>query len=193
MPTSRCRCGTAAGLNGPCIFCTAGRGNCNGVVPGDSAAGRCDPDRTQRGVAGCGGCGDDCAGVAGHVHSKPGRVGRRVFGAEPAGRASVLGTGLPGGRKRKCHRPGRLFLAEKRKICFSSSTAPECGDGVVTRVTVQLGDLAVAADFAGPQAEFEGLDQINIKLPRALAGKGEVSVRAEVDGLRSNSGWLTFR
>ena len=61
------------------------------------------------------------------------------------------------------------------------------------RVTVQLGDLAVAADFAGPQAEFEGLDQINIKLPRALAGKGEVSVRAEVDGLWSNGGSLTFR
>ena len=61
------------------------------------------------------------------------------------------------------------------------------------QVTVQLRDLAVVADFAGPQAEFEGLDQINIELPRALAGKGEVSVRAEVDGLRSNSGSLTFR
>ena len=59
--------------------------------------------------------------------------------------------------------------------------------------TVQLGDVAVVADFVGPQSEFEGLDQINIKLPRALAGKGEVSVSAEVDGLRSNSGSLTFR
>jgi uncharacterized protein (TIGR03437 family) len=60
-------------------------------------------------------------------------------------------------------------------------------------VTVQLGDVAVVADFAGPQLEFEGLDQINIKLPRTLAGKGEVSVTAEVDGLRSNNVSLTFR
>jgi hypothetical protein len=47
------------------------------------------------------------------------------------------------------------------------------------RVTVQLGDLAVVA--------------VNIKLPRTLAGKGDVNVRVEVDGLRSSSGSLTFR
>jgi uncharacterized protein (TIGR03437 family) len=61
------------------------------------------------------------------------------------------------------------------------------------RVTVQLGDLAVVADFAGAQLEFEGLDQVNIKLPGTLAGKGDVSVSVEVDGSRSNSGSLTFR
>ncbi len=61
------------------------------------------------------------------------------------------------------------------------------------RVTVQLGDLAVVADFVGPQLEFEGLDQINIKLPRTLAGKGDVSINVEVDGLRSNTGSVTFR
>ena len=58
---------------------------------------------------------------------------------------------------------------------------------------VQIGDFGLAAEYAGPQQQYEGLDQLNIKLPTALAGKGSVTVSAEVDGLRSNIGSLTFR
>ena len=60
-------------------------------------------------------------------------------------------------------------------------------------VIVQIGDFGLAAEYAGPQQQYEGLDQLNIKLPTALAGKGSVTVSAEVDGLRSNIGSLTFR
>jgi uncharacterized protein (TIGR03437 family) len=37
-------------------------------------------------------------------------------------------------------------------------------------VKVVIGDIEVAAEYAGPQGEFAGLDQVNIRLPRSLAG-----------------------
>jgi N-acyl-D-amino-acid deacylase len=60
-------------------------------------------------------------------------------------------------------------------------------------VIVHFGGMPVAADYAGPQLEFEGLDQINVKLPGTLAGRGDVGISVSVDGLRSNTGSLTFR
>jgi uncharacterized protein (TIGR03437 family) len=60
-------------------------------------------------------------------------------------------------------------------------------------VTVRFGDLAVIADYAGPQMEYDGLDQINVKLPAALAGKGDVPVSVDVAGLLSNTSRLTFQ
>ena len=60
-------------------------------------------------------------------------------------------------------------------------------------VTVQLGSLTLAADYAGPQLQYEGLDQINIKLPRTLAGTGNVSISVKVDGSSSNTASVTFR
>ena len=60
-------------------------------------------------------------------------------------------------------------------------------------VTVHLGDFAVGAEFAGPQPQYEGLDQLNVRLPMALAGQGSVKVSVDVEGLLSNVGSLTFR
>ncbi len=62
-----------------------------------------------------------------------------------------------------------------------------------TPVTVNFGDLPVPADYAGPQLQFEGLDQINVKLPRALAAKGDVLVTLTVDTQRTNPVTLTFQ
>lgn len=41
--------------------------------------------------------------------------------------------------------------------------------------------------FAGPQGGFVGLDQANIRLNRALAGRGEVEVKLTLDGKTSNT------
>jgi uncharacterized protein (TIGR03437 family) len=60
-------------------------------------------------------------------------------------------------------------------------------------VTVHLGERTFAASYAGPQLQFEGLDQINVTLPRALAGAGDVGIRVEADGSVSNSVWVRFR
>jgi uncharacterized protein (TIGR03437 family) len=60
-------------------------------------------------------------------------------------------------------------------------------------VTVHIGDFAVGAEYAGPQPQYEGLDQLNVRPPPALAGKGSVNVSVNVDGLLSNLGSLSFR
>ncbi|GEM_PF-1332471 len=43
-------------------------------------------------------------------------------------------------------------------------------------VTARIGGAKAEVLFAGPQGELAGLDQINIRLPRSLAGRGEVDV-----------------
>ena len=40
--------------------------------------------------------------------------------------------------------------------------------------------------YAGAQGDFTGLDQVNLRLPRSLAGRGEVDVVANVDGVPAN-------
>lgn len=45
--------------------------------------------------------------------------------------------------------------------------------------------------YAGPQNQFEGLDQVNVEPPEALSGA--VDVELEVDGLRSNRVTLLLR
>jgi uncharacterized protein (TIGR03437 family) len=39
----------------------------------------------------------------------------------------------------------------------------------------------------GAQAEFVGLDQVNVQIPEALAGAGVVEAYLVVDGIRTNS------
>ncbi|MGH9841200.1 MAG: BACON domain-containing protein, partial [Blastocatellia bacterium] len=53
-------------------------------------------------------------------------------------------------------------------------------------VTVRLGDVETAALFAGGLGEFAGLDQLNLRIPRSLAGRGEVDVTLNADGHESN-------
>jgi len=40
--------------------------------------------------------------------------------------------------------------------------------------------------YAGPQPQFAGLDQVNLYVPRSLAGAGEVPVILTVDGVTAN-------
>ena len=60
-------------------------------------------------------------------------------------------------------------------------------------VTVHIGELILPVSYAGPQLQYRGLDQVNVILPRTLAGAGTLSVRVDVDGLTSNTGSLTFQ
>ncbi|MEP7337140.1 MAG: hypothetical protein ABI977_05300 [Acidobacteriota bacterium] len=56
----------------------------------------------------------------------------------------------------------------------------------LSAVTTLIGDIAVQTTFAGAQNDFVGLDQINLLLPRSLAGRGEVDVAVSVDGMPAN-------
>jgi uncharacterized protein (TIGR03437 family) len=52
--------------------------------------------------------------------------------------------------------------------------------------TVRIGDVDAPVTYVGAQGYFIGLDQINVKLPRSLAGRGEVDVLLTVDGKPAN-------
>jgi len=53
-------------------------------------------------------------------------------------------------------------------------------------VTVNVGGLPAQVLYAGAQSQFAGLDQVNILLPRALRGRGEVEIAMLVDSLAAN-------
>ena len=47
--------------------------------------------------------------------------------------------------------------------------------------------------YAGLQGGFSGLDQVNLKLPRSLAGRGEVQIALAVAGWVANVVTLSVR
>lgn len=53
-------------------------------------------------------------------------------------------------------------------------------------VTTKLGGTSGETFYAGPQGSFAGLDQLNVLIPRSLAGRGEVDVVLMVDGVPAN-------
>ena len=60
-------------------------------------------------------------------------------------------------------------------------------------VTVWIGNLALTPEYAGAQRQFAGLDQVNVLLPRRLAGRGIVGIRLTVDGKTSNTATVQIR
>ncbi|MFN0119040.1 MAG: endonuclease/exonuclease/phosphatase family protein [Blastocatellia bacterium] len=53
-------------------------------------------------------------------------------------------------------------------------------------LTATIGGEFANVVFAGLQPGFAGLDQMNVEIPRALAGRGEVAVRVVVEGREAN-------
>jgi uncharacterized protein (TIGR03437 family) len=53
-------------------------------------------------------------------------------------------------------------------------------------VTAKIGGVNSETLYAGPQGDFAGLDQLNVRLPRSLAGRGEVDITLSVDGAAAN-------
>jgi uncharacterized protein (TIGR03437 family) len=54
-------------------------------------------------------------------------------------------------------------------------------------VTVKIGGVDAQPYYVGAQGGFIGLDQLNVLLPRSLAGRGETPVTITVDGQTSNT------
>lgn len=54
-------------------------------------------------------------------------------------------------------------------------------------VDARIGDLLTEVAYLGPQPDFSGLDQINLRLPRRLIGAGEVAVNLMIDDQKANS------
>jgi len=54
-------------------------------------------------------------------------------------------------------------------------------------VTVKIGGADAQVLYAGAAPGFVGLDQVNVRIPRSLIGKGEVDIMLAVDGQTANT------
>ncbi|MDQ3012318.1 MAG: hypothetical protein M3X11_16610, partial [Acidobacteriota bacterium] len=54
-------------------------------------------------------------------------------------------------------------------------------------VTVMIGDEEAEVLYAGPAPGFAGLDQANVRVPRSLAGKGEITIQLTADNRSANA------
>jgi endoglucanase len=77
--------------------------------------------------------------------------------------------------------PDRLFLALY-------------GTGVRgASASVNIAGVELPVQYAGPQAQYPGLDQVNVELPPSLAGAGQVNVTVTIDGVAANTVAIVFR
>jgi len=60
-------------------------------------------------------------------------------------------------------------------------------------VVVRIGGVEAPLLYAGPQPEFPGLDQVNVRIPQLLAGRGAVTVELTVFGVAANPVVLVLR
>lgn len=67
------------------------------------------------------------------------------------------------------------------------------GRSALSAVTARIGGANAEVLYAGAQGAYAGLDQINLRLPRSLAGRGEVELIVTVDGKVANTVTLNFR
>lgn len=72
------------------------------------------------------------------------------------------------------------------------------GSGIKLRsslsaVTATIGGVPVEVLYAGPQGGYLGLDQINLRVPKTLAGRGESDVVLMVDGKMANTVRVNFK
>ena len=44
----------------------------------------------------------------------------------------------------------------------------------------------MTVSYAGPQSQYPGMDQVNIPLPKTLAGRGELNIDLAVAGQHAN-------
>lgn len=63
----------------------------------------------------------------------------------------------------------------------------------LTAVTAQISGVNTEVIYAGPQGDFVGLDQINLRLSRALAGRGETDVNVTTDSRAANIVQVNFK
>jgi uncharacterized protein (TIGR03437 family) len=67
------------------------------------------------------------------------------------------------------------------------------GRSSLAGVTATIGGVAGQVLYAGPQSQYAGLDQVNVIIPRTVAGSGEVDLALEVDGKPANTVRISIR
>jgi uncharacterized protein (TIGR03437 family) len=77
-------------------------------------------------------------------------------------------------------------LSDEREQVFLLLFGTGIRGGVPANIKASAGGVAIEVQFAGPQGGFVGLDQLNLRLPRSLAGSGEINVFLSVNGQTAN-------
>jgi uncharacterized protein (TIGR03437 family) len=67
------------------------------------------------------------------------------------------------------------------------------GRSSLSAVTAKIGGVDAPVEYAGPVAGFTGLDQVNVRVPRSLMGRGEVNVQLTVGGRTANTVTVNIR
>jgi uncharacterized protein (TIGR03437 family) len=67
------------------------------------------------------------------------------------------------------------------------------GRSSLASVEATIGGVPAEVQYAGPQSEYPGLDQVNVLIPPSLAGQGVVTVSLEVEGKRANPVLIAIR
>ncbi len=62
----------------------------------------------------------------------------------------------------------------------------------MAEVKAKIGGVDAEVIFAGAQGGFAGLDQINLRIPRNLIGRGEVEIVLIIDGQRTNPAQISI-
>ncbi len=58
---------------------------------------------------------------------------------------------------------------------------------LLAAVTCTIGGIQVQVQYAGPQNQYQGLDQVNVVLPASLANQGQLGIVLSVQGQTSNT------
>jgi uncharacterized protein (TIGR03437 family) len=56
----------------------------------------------------------------------------------------------------------------------------------LANVKVKVGSIDAGVEYASQQGQFDGLDQLNVRLPKILNGRGEVTIALTVEGKVAN-------
>ena len=71
----------------------------------------------------------------------------------------------------------RLEVSDSRPLFVSLYGTGIRGASSISAIRVTIGGTPVTIEYAGAQRQFAGLDQINLRLPGSLNGKGETDLR----------------
>ncbi len=63
----------------------------------------------------------------------------------------------------------------------------------LSKIAVTVGGTAGTVTYAGSQLVLAGLDQINLLLPRTLAGRGEVNIEFKINNIVANTVTIAFK
>ncbi len=168
----------------------------NYLIPPGTAAGEATVTVTSNGNVAA-------AGVLKIALSAPG-----LFSANASGQGVAAGVALRvRGDGSRAFEPIAFFDSAQNRFVFAPiDPGPESdqvflilfGTGFRNRssaaeAAMKIGGTNAEVLYAGPQGDLVGLDQVNVRLPRSLAGRGEVDVVLSLDGKTANVVKLNIR